>query len=1040
MGEHVGTAEATSAQHAVWFTEQAGVAGTAYHMALGVRFAAGLDRRALVEACAAVADRHPVLGARVVTDADGTPGLAPAAGRASVAFGEWTDARVAEELARPHDLRVGPLARFTLLTAADGRHLLLVCVHHLAFDGMSKDVLARDLADAYAAALAGTAAQATPRPDGYAGDAAAERDRVAVDLPAAREFWAAHRPDAADVVLPGLRRVPTGAEPGGVVAVALPADLVDGVGRAAASLGVTRFELLLAAVHALLHRYGNRGVPVGVTLSTRTPGQADRVGLFVNELPVTADDPADGSFAAHARAVRARLREVYRFRHVPLAHAVSGLRPAPALTAVSVGYRRRGDDPAFAGVAAEVEWTLFGGAARNALHVQVVDGPTGIDVGLQHSPAAIDTDAVDRIGGHLRTLLAAVVADPRRPVADLPVLPADERDRVVRAGVGVTRAYPDTTVPELFAARVAADPDAVAVVDGDVRLGYAQLDAAAGRLAALLRGRGVGPGSLVAVALDRSWRTVATMLAVLRCGAAYLPVDPGHPAARQRLVLADAAPALVVTAAAPDAGPDAGPPVLALDGVDLLAGARPGPDAHTPTAADLAYVLYTSGSTGHPKGVAVGHGALTNLLLGLRDLLDAGPAHRWLHLTSPSFDISAVEVFLPLVTGGRVVVASGVNALDGAAVLRLVRAAGVTHAQATPAGWRVLLDAGLGADHAAGAAGPLVAVCGGEALPVALARELRARTARLVNGYGPTEATVYATVEDVPADPDTVTIGRPLPNVRAYVLDAARRPVPIGVPGELYLAGAGLADGYRGRDDLTAERFVPDPSGAADGRMYRTGDRCRWLPDGRIDFLGRADDQVKVRGHRLELGEVTARLLEHPGVSGAAATLHRDDDGEARLVAYAVPRAGSVVDPAELRRHLALSLPAAVLPTDWVLLDRLPVGPTGKVDRAALPTPTRRDAPAATPAAPQDAADQVVEGPADPVVETLREIWQDVLKIPDIGLHEDLFDLGGHSLTITRISGRIQQRLGVEVPLDAFFDTPTIAEIAEIVRQSREEP
>ncbi|MFC5945587.1 non-ribosomal peptide synthetase, partial [Micromonospora harpali] len=564
-------------------------------------------------------------------------------------------------------------------------------------------------------------------------------------------------------------------------------------------------------------------------------------------------------------------------------------------------------------------------------------------------------------------------------------------------------------------------------------------DAPAGRLGALLRARGVGPGSLVAVALDRSWRTVVTMLAVLRCRAAYLPVDPGHPPARQRLVLADAAPTLVVTAAAPDAGPDAGPPVLALDEVDLLAGGHTDVDADAPTAADLAYVLYTSGSTGRPKGVAVGHGALTNLLLGLRDLLDAGPAHRWLHLTSPSFDISAVEVFLPLVTGGRVVVASGVSALDGATVLRLVRDAGVTHAQATPSGWRVLLAAGLGAADtaeaadAAGAAGSLVAIAGGEALPVALARELRARTARLVNGYGPTEATVYATVEDVPADPDTVTIGRPLPNVRAYVLDAALRPVPVGVPGELYLAGAGLAVGYRGRDDLTAERFVPDPFGAADGRLYRTGDRCRWLPDGRLDFLGRADDQVKVRGHRLELGEVTARLLEHPGVAEATATLHADPDGEARLVAYAVPRAGSAVDAAELRRHLALSLPAAVLPTDWVLLDGLPVGPNGKVDRAALPAPARRDAPekAATSPAP--------ETDADPVVQALREIWQDVLRIPDIGLHEDLFDLGGHSLTITRISGRIQQRLGVEVPLDAFFDTPTIAEIAEIVRQSREE-
>ncbi|MGC4807912.1 non-ribosomal peptide synthetase [Micromonospora sp. DT233] len=1070
MGEHVGTAEATYAQHAVWFTEQAGVAGTAYHMALGIRFDAGLDRRALVEACAAVVEQHPVLATRVATDdaatqvatddaatraahtGGGTPGgggmpaLVPADVRPAVTFAEWTPARVAEELARPHDLRVGPLSRFTLLTAADGRHLLLVCVHHLVFDGMSKDVLARDLADAYAAALAGRPAWAAPGGDGHAGHAAAERERVAAELPAARDHWARHWAGRGDVVLPGLRRLPTGAEPGAAVDVELPAGLADGVGRAADSLGVTRFELLLAAVHALLARYGNRGVAVGVTLSTRTPAQADQVGLFVNELPVAVDPPA-GTFAEHARAVRARLRELYGFRAVPLAHAVSGLRPAPALTAVSVGYRRRGDEPTFPGIATEVQWTLFGGAARNALHVQIVDDPTGLTVSLQHSPSAIDADAVARIGAQLRTLLAAAVADPLRPVADLPVLPADELDRVTRGWNDTARAYPDVTVAGLVAARVAADPDAVAVVDGDVALSYAELDAAAARLAALLRQRGVGAGSLVAVALDRSWQAVATLLAVLRRRAAYLPIDPGHPAARRRLVLADAASALVVTAA--EAIDDDGPPVLALDPLDLLGAPTgetdPAPTGETdppgdgdpPAADDLAYVLYTSGSTGRPKGVAVRHGALTNLLLGMRDLLGSRPGDRWLHLTSPSFDIAAVEVFLPLVTGGRVVVASAVSALDGAGVLRLIRAARVTHAQATPSGWRVLLEAGLETS-------PLVALCGGEALPVPLARELRARVARLVNGYGPTEATIYATAEEVPADPDEVTIGRPLPNVRAYLLDEDRRPVPVGLPGELYVAGAGLADGYLGRADLTAERFVTDPFAGGDARLYRTGDRCRWLPDGRLDFLGRADDQVKIRGHRIELGEVAARLLEHPSVAEATATLRADADGEARLVAYVVPRTGAVADRAQLRRHLALSLPAAVLPTDWVLLDRLPVGPTGKVDRAALPAPAQHAAPSATDTTTADiatATDPDAANPAgdDPVLRVLREIWQEVLRIPDIGVHEDLFDLGGHSLTITRISGRIQQRLGVEVPLDAFFDTPTIAEIAEIVRACREE-
>ncbi|PZG19139.1 non-ribosomal peptide synthetase [Micromonospora craterilacus] len=1035
MGEHVGTAEATSAQHAVWFTEQAGVAGTAYHMALGVRFAAELDRRALVAACAALAEQHPVLCARIAGDDDGTPRLAPADTRPAVTFGELTDARIAEEIARPYHLRTGPLARFTLLTGADGTHLLLVTAHHLAFDGTSKDVLARDLAAAYAAAHTGRPVVAAPGADGYADLAAAEQQRVAADLPAARAYWARHWSGPGDIALPGLRRLPTGAEPGAAVTVELPAELVDGVGRAAGSLGVTRFELLFAVLHALLARYGNQGTPVGLALSTRTPEQADRIGLFVNELPVTAD-PAEGTFRDHAHAVRARLREAYRYRAVPLAHAVSGLRPAPALTPISIGYRRRGDEPVFPGVASEVEWTLFCGAARNALHVQIVDAPTGITVSLQHSPAAIDTDAVRRIGGHLRTMLAAVVADPDRPAAELPVLPADELDQVTGGWNDTARAYPvGVTVPALFADRVAADRAAAAVVDGDRTLSYAQLDAATARLAALLRQRDVGPGTLVAVALDRSWQAVVAMLAVWRCGAGYLPIDPGHPPARQDAVLADAGPALVVAATAADSPW----PTLALDRVDLLDGPTPAePAAASPTPADLAYLLYTSGSTGRPKGVAVHHGALANLLLGVRDLLGSGPQHRWLHLTSLSFDISTVEVFLPLVTGGRVVVASAVSALDGAGVLRLIRTAGVTHAQATPSGWRVLLEAGLGgpAPDAAGITPPpLVAVAGGEALPVALARDLRARTTRLINGYGPTEATVYATMADIPVDPDEVTIGRPLPNVRAYLLDETRRPVPVGLPGELYLAGAGLAVGYLGRDDLTAERFVPDPFGSVGERLYRTGDRCRWLPDGRIEFLGRTDHQVKIRGHRIELGEIEARLLDHPDVAGAVTMLRRETD-EPRLVAYVVARAGAAPEPAELRRHLALSLPQAVLPTDYVTLDRLPLSPNGKVDRAALPAPTPRDS--ADP--PQDADPGTVgTGGADPVVEQLRLIWQEVLRIPDVGVHEDLFDLGGHSLHITRISGRIQQRLGVEVPLDAFFDTPTIAEIAEIVRQSGKE-
>ncbi|WP_326552166.1 non-ribosomal peptide synthetase [Micromonospora sp. NBC_01813] len=1048
------TAEATYAQHAVWFTEQAGVAGTAYHMALGIWFAADLDRTALATACATVLARHPVLATRV-DDTDGVPRLVPAAPgpalrEVDLADGSFDDA-VTAEIARRHDLRTGPLARFLLLTGADDRRLLLVTAHHLVFDGMSKDVLVRDLATAYDAARSGRPADLPAATTGYADRAAVERDRVAAESAAARDHWATHWSGPGGVVLPGSTRTPTAAEPGNAVRLTLAPDLVSGLDQARRKLGVTRFELLLTVLHTVLARYGNDQVPVGVGLSTRTAGTADEVGLFVNELPVRVA-VTDGSFREHALAVREQVRALNAFRCVPLAHVVTGLRPATSVTPVSFGYRRRGPEPVFDQVATTVEWTLFGGAARNALHVQVVDGPhpdgtDTVELSLQHSPAVLPVEAVARIGSHLQTMLAAVTTDPEQPVVDLPLLPADELELVCRAWNTTGRAVaPQVTVLTLVAEQVRRDPAAVAVVDGAHSLSYAELDRASARLAELLRARGVEPGSLVAVALDRSWQAIVALLAVLRCRAGYVPVDPTYPPARQEMILADADPVLVLTTAAGAGQLPAGTPALALDQVDLTgpAAAETSPSVGPqPGPADLAYVLYTSGSTGRPKGVAVPHGALANLVLAMREQFGGGPQHRWLHLTSLAFDISAVEIYLPLTTGGRVVVAAGVSALDGAGVLRLARQAGVTHLQATPSGWRVLLEAGLD-DR-------VVAVTGGEALPVPLARRLRARVDRLVNGYGPTEATIYATMAQIEPEPTEVTIGRPVANTTAYLLDEHRRPVPIGVAGELYLGGRGVATGYLHRPELTAERFVTDPFGGADGadagigdsstgRLYRTGDICRWLPDGRIEFLGRADDQVKIRGHRVELGEITARLLEHPSVAQAAVLLtagngaddnaadgNGADDGAGRLVAYLVPQ-GAAPTVAQLRQHLTLTLPTAMVPAAWVLLDQLPTSPNGKLDRAALPKPDQQ--PADTGAG--DVADPV----ADPIVEEIRLIWQDVLQIADIGVDEDLFDLGGHSLTVTRISSRIHRRLGVEVPLETFFDAPTIAEIAEIVRET----
>ncbi|GIH11031.1 hypothetical protein Rhe02_90980 [Rhizocola hellebori] len=903
----------TTAAHGIWFTEKAGVAGSAFHMALGIWFDGDLDEAALAKACAAVIARHEALSTVFTAE-----GFAPAAEKVALTHAAFSPDRVSQELARPFDLGRGPLARFTLLRENPRRCLLLFTAHHLVFDGMSKDILINDLALAYNGNDLGPLAPLTAH------------------TPAATQ-WS---PPQGDVILPGLIRQPAAAEPGLANTFTVGLTPLE---------GVTRFEHVLAAIHLVLARYGNAGLPVAVGLSTRDSQHTGHIGLFVNELPVTVA-PAVGSFREYALGLRSRLRELYQRRDVPL--SLPGVRPTPSLTPISVGYRRRGPAPAFAGVDTEVQWALFAGSARNAMHVQIVDDGSELLVSLQHSPTAIDSASVTRIAAHLRHALAAA---PERDVARLVIEPVPSEWNATE------RPYPaQVTVLSLVEEQARQRPDAIAIADTAGTVTYGQLQSLVTQ-----RSQAMAAGSIVPLKMGRGLDAVVSMLAATHAGAAYLPVDPAYPVARQELILQDAL-------------------------------------SH-PVDGEVAYVMYTSGSTGKPKGVAVPHRALANLLLGMAELLGSGPDDRWLNLTSLSFDISGLEIFLPLVTGGRLIIASEVSGQDGRAVNALIREHGVTHVQATPSGWRVLLESDLPPG--------LVALAGGEALPLDLARQLRARVARLFNVYGPTETTIWSSADEIPSDPEQITIGRPIANTQLHIVDEQGQSVPIGVPGELCIGGHGLANGYLGQPELTAERFI-----SLDGqRVYRTGDLCVRLSDGRVAYLGRSDSQVKVRGHRVELGEIEQRLREHPQVTDAAVALR----GE-QLVGYVIPAA-----PADLKSHLAQTLPAAMIPSLFLDLDRLPLTPNGKLDRAALPAPAPRQA------APVKAA------PTDEIAAFLKEIWQELLSIDEVGLDEDLFDLGGHSLTITRINGRIFQRYGIEVPLEIFFDTPTIAEIADYVREAR---
>jgi amino acid adenylation domain-containing protein len=1009
------------AQRAIWTGEQAG-AGSSYRMPLAVWLDGDLDVPALLSACGDVVARHPILSTTAGETADGLRLLAAAEPSVTVAEVSDLSALISDESRRGFNLEKGPLARFTLASAGPRRHLLLFVAHHLVFDGMSKDILLRDLARCYEART-GDSRRPAMAPLLFAEAADAERQRMQAALPAAREFWAGRLPRSAEVTLPGQRRA-VSPGPGEQV----DAGIDDELGRYAAEVGrvagATTFEVLLAATHALLFRYGNENVAVAIDVTTRRAETRDHIGPLVSELPVLSSPAPGQTFREFVRAIRGELRELYRFREVPLSEIPGRPQRAPSAP-VSISYRRRAPVPAFPGLDLAVDWMMFGGGVRNTLHIQFVDGPDGLAMALRFNPAAIDRETAVQFGDGLRKLLHSAAADPGIRLADLEVMSAAGQRRVLAEWNDTMVGYPaQATLPGLFADQVRERPDSIAVTFGDCSLSYAELDTAASRLARRLRRAGVARGDLVAVHLRRSSTLLACLLGVHRAGAAYLPLDPDHPAERIAMIAADARPRLLLTETAAPDGVQV--PVLLADGEPAdEEPAEPADDL--PRPGDAAYVIYTSGSTGRPKGVEVEHGNLANLLLAMRDRLGAGPRDTWLALTSPAFDISALELYLPLVTGGRVVVAPHGAVRRPEALARLVAQEGITYVQATPSVWRLLLPGGITG---------VTALAGGEALPAGLARELRERCARVFNVYGPTETTIWSTCGE---PGETVTIGRPIANTQIHLLDERMRPVPVGVAGELCIGGAGVARGYRDRAALTAERFVPDPYGPPGARLYRTGDQARYRADGEIEFLGRGDGQIKLLGHRIELGEIEARLLEHAQVRDAAVLLRDGEPGDARLIAFVVPGAGlAAPGPAALTAHLARTLPAAVLPSAFVTLDALPLTPVGKLDRKALlagAAGTRTAADDTATAGDTAAGDGSA---ANPDVVMVRRICHEVLELDDsaeIGVDDDLFDLGGHSLTITQMTARIREQSGVDVSLDAVFDDPTVGGIAaEIVR------
>ncbi|MFJ7274351.1 amino acid adenylation domain-containing protein [Kitasatospora sp. NPDC098663] len=936
---------------------------------------------------------------------------------------------VQSEILRPFDLAAAPLLRASLLRVDEGEHVLVVVVHHIAVDGWSMPLLWDDLSAMYRSRLEGREHELPPLRIQYADFAHWQRARLSGDrLQRQLDYWSTQLSGLSPLDLPTDRpRGPVRAGRGERITFTVPEELAGRLRLLGRRHGATMFMTLLAAFQALLARYsGQCDVAVGTPVAGRTRPELDPlVGSFINTVVVRTDLSGDPSFAELLDRVRGTAVDAYAHQDVPFERLVQELRPArgldrnPLFQVMFAGL----SDPAAALrlVGAEVEQIeVDNGTAKVDLSLVVADRPSSTaGTAGTTGTVAFDTDlfdraSVERLVGHYLRLLDAAAGDPDRPVSRLDLLTEAEREALLVAANATDEPFPaDLCVHELVEEQARLTPDAVAVRCGAQRLTYRELDRRANQLARHLRARGARPERLVGVCLPRSADLVVALLAVLKSGAAYLPLDPDLPAQRMSFMLADAeVPLLLTQRSLADRLPRHGAATVWTDDEAGLVAALPA-DRLPPLAApaNLAYSIYTSGSTGRPKAVLVPHEGVVNYLVVRGRQLDLGGDDVVASVASISFDVIVPQVLMPLAWGASVVIAPSEVAVDGPRLTEMMREFGVTTLMATPATWLLLLDGGW-------QGGRFQAICVGEPLQPALARRLLDRVSTLWNGYGPTEASVGCVTRRVDADRDlarpggSVPIGRPLGNLRIYLLDPAGAPVPVGVPGEIHIGGVGVTRGYANRPGLTAERFVPDPFGADGGRLYRTGDLARYLPDGSLVFLGRTDEQVKIRGYRIELGEIEAALCAQPGVARATVTV-RGTGTDAELAGYLVwqDRPG---DLAVLRRSLRETLPEFMVPTTLTALDRIPLTTNGKVDRGALPEPARHGHEAG--ALP----------PRDLLELLMTRIWERVLGTPRVGVRDDFFALGGHSLRAVELVEAIRREWGVTVPLNTVFRHPTV--------------
>ncbi|HEY7418361.1 MAG TPA: amino acid adenylation domain-containing protein, partial [Ktedonobacteraceae bacterium] len=1039
------------AQQRLWFLDQLQSGSPAYNIPVAYQIKGKLDVAVLEQSVNEIIRRHEVLRS-VIKTRDGQPVQAilpeltlqlSVKNLEQIPLAQRTEEMhrlVTAEAQEPFNLAEGPMVRVRLFQLDEQEHVLLLTIHHIVFDGWSIRLLSQELTTLYAAFVQGKPSPLPELPVQYADFSHWQRERLQGEvLQTELDYWKQQLAGAPPVLeLPTDRPRPVlQSWQGDLHPFTVSQAISHGLEDISRQEGCTLFQTLLAAFQVLLYRYtGQRDIIVGTPIANRGHVETEKLlGFFVNTLVLRCRLSDDPSFCDLLSQVREMTLDAYTHQDIPFEKLVDELQPQrdlsyTPLVQVLFSLQKAADTSLKSAHLTMYPLSINNKTTKFDFSLELIETENGLTGNIQYSVDLFDATTVARLARHFQTLLEAIVMTPSRRISELQFQTAAELQQILQEwNPPASEPAEPLALHQLFEAQARRSPQLPALVYEDQSLSYQELLLRSTRLAHLLRQQGVGPESLVGLCLQRSFELVIGLLAILQAGAVCVPLDPDYPGARLAFLMQDAQLCLLLTHShLNERLPDHDIPLLCLD-LPQESAELP---AELPTlppvlAEQAAYVIYTSGSTGTPKGVLLRHSSLVNRIRWGQQVHPLTPADRVLQEASFSFDFALWEFFGPLSAGAQVILPRPGGQRDIDYLLSLIARHQITVLHLIPSLLRVFLEQ----PDLSSCASVRHVYAGAEPLPFELWQRYRQRfSAPLHNVYGPTETTIDATCWSATVDSgeQRVLIGRPLSQVEVYLLDASGQPVPIGVPGEIYLGGAGLARGYLHRPELTAERFVPHPFSRQPGaRLYRTGDLARYLPDGRLEYVGRVDNQVKVRGFRIELGEVENALSQHPAVAQAVALVNEDHLGERRLVAYVVPRAGEVVLAGELRQFLQERLPDYLLPTRFLSLAHLPLTPHGKLDRQALPEPD----------AGRPDLKKFYVAPRTPAEELLASIWSQVLGITSIGIHDNFFDLGGDSIRSIQIVARAQMS-GLRFSVQQLFRHQTIAELVEAIGQAGE--